>query len=290
VLNIECNRRRSNILSIRCTLGPLTNSLRDLALFQKAVLDQEPWEEETSLVPIPWRRVLHAPDFVVGVMWNDGVAQTHPPVRRALEYAVPKLKVAGIKVVEWEPYKHQEMGRITQALLFPDGGASIREALEASGEPIMPLSKFALHYATTMNVAENWTLNVKRDEFRDTYQQLMRERRVDVILCPTYVGAAAEHGTAHYWLYTSIWNLLDQPSVVFPSGLTVNPVADPVNENFTPLNEIDGAEQMKYTPERFKDAPLAYQLVTLPIFPSYIYLGLTFDRLGNVSRTKSFWL
>jgi Asp-tRNA(Asn)/Glu-tRNA(Gln) amidotransferase A subunit family amidase len=240
--------------------------LRDLDLFQKAVLDQEPWDEETSLVPIPWRTA-GTKDFVVGIMWNDGVAQTHPPMQRALEYGVRKLKQAGVKVVDWEPFEHARGGKITQALLFPDGGKSIRDALEASGEPIMPLSKFALNYAKEMDVAENWELNVERDKFRDKYHQLMEERGVHFILCPTFVGPAAEHGTAHYWLYTSIWNLLDQPGVVFPSGLTVDPEVDLANGKFHSLNEIDAVEQSKYSLEKFRDAPLAYQLVNhLPPF------------------------
>ncbi|TVY81435.1 putative amidase [Lachnellula suecica] len=246
--------------SIRCTLGPLTNSLRDIDLFQKSVLDQEPWEEETSLVPIPWRTT-ERKDFVVGIMWNDGVAQTHPPMRRILDYGVNKLKEAGVKVVDWEPFEHARGGKITQALLFPDGGKSIRKALEASGEPIMPLSKFALNYAKEMNIAENWELNVERDKFRDQYHILMKERGVDFILCPTFVGAAPEHGTAHYWLYTSIWNLLDLPAVVFPSGFGVDPEINAVDGNFRPMNDIDKAEQMKYVPGKFRDAPLAYQLI-----------------------------
>lgn len=234
--------------------------MRDLDLFQKAVLDQEPWEEETSLVPVPWRDVTLRDDFVVGVMWNDGVAQLHPPLRHAFEYGVQKLKAAGVKVVDWEAFEHQRGGKTTQALLFPDGGDCIREALEASGEPIHPLSEFALNYAKSMDVKENWELNVRRDEFRDKYQSLMKERGVDFILCPTYVGGAAEHGTAHYWLYTSIWNLADQPAIVFPSGLKVER-NDAVDGDFKPLNEIDLTEQNKYTPEKFLGAPLAYQLV-----------------------------
>lgn len=197
---------------------------------------------------------------MVGVMWNDGVAQLHPPLRRAFEHGVQKLKAAGIEVVDWKPFDHGRGGKITQALLFPDGGACIREALEASGEPIHPLSEFALHYAKSMDVKENWELNVQRDEFRDKYQSLMRERGVDFILCPTFVGVAPEHGTAHYWLYTSIWNLADLPGVVFPSGLKVE-TSDVADANFHPLNDIDLAEQSKYTPDKFIGAPLAYQLV-----------------------------
>ncbi len=130
-------------------------------------------------------------------MWDDGVAQVYPPIRRALKYAVQKLKAGGIRVKDWEPYQHARGGEVTQALLFPDGDTSIREALEASGEPIHPLSEFALHYAKNMDIAENWRLNVERDAFRDKYQALMKERGVDFILCPTYIGPAAEHVTAH---------------------------------------------------------------------------------------------
>lgn len=254
------DRRLTSTSRIRCTLGPLTNSLRDIDLFQQAVLNQEPWEEETSLVPIHWRELQPKTDFVVGVMWHDGVAQLHPPLRRAFKFGVQKLVAAGIKVVDWEPYEHKRAGEVTQALLFPDGGECIREALEESGEPIHTLSEFALHYAQRMNVKENWDLNVERNGFRDKYQALMKERGVNFILCPTYVGAAAEHGTAHYWLYTSIWNLLDQPAIVFPSGLKVEEM-DLAVANFRPLNEIDGIEQSKYTPEKFAGAPLAFQLV-----------------------------
>lgn len=60
--------------SIRCVISPLANSMVDIDLFQKAVLDQEPWDEETSLVPLPWKKVdpLQADQITVGVIWDDG--------------------------------------------------------------------------------------------------------------------------------------------------------------------------------------------------------------------------
>jgi Asp-tRNA(Asn)/Glu-tRNA(Gln) amidotransferase A subunit family amidase len=54
-------------------VGPLAaNSLEDLDLFQRVVIDSEPWDVETSLVPIPWRRVSQHKGFTVGIMWDDG--------------------------------------------------------------------------------------------------------------------------------------------------------------------------------------------------------------------------
>jgi Asp-tRNA(Asn)/Glu-tRNA(Gln) amidotransferase A subunit family amidase len=59
--------------SIRCVVGPLAaQSVEDLDLFQRAVIDQEPWDTETSLVPIPWKRVQPNKDITVAIMWDDG--------------------------------------------------------------------------------------------------------------------------------------------------------------------------------------------------------------------------
>jgi len=58
--------------SIRCVIGPLTRSLDDVELLMKTALDQEPWEAELSLVPLPWRTVKKSKTITVGVMWSDG--------------------------------------------------------------------------------------------------------------------------------------------------------------------------------------------------------------------------
>lgn len=60
--------------SIRAVISPLANSASDLDLFQKALLDQEPWEEEVSLVPMPWKRIapLRAQQLSIGVILDDG--------------------------------------------------------------------------------------------------------------------------------------------------------------------------------------------------------------------------
>lgn len=73
----------------------------------------------------------------------------------------------------------------------------------------------------------------------------MRERGVDVILCPTYVGVAAELGTAQYWNYTAIWNILDQPAVVFPTGLRADPAVDVAEADYKPRSAVEEREFKK---------------------------------------------
>ncbi|KAJ0348387.1 hypothetical protein KNSL1_005652 [Colletotrichum chrysophilum] len=242
----------------------VTNSIADLDLFQKVIIDQEPWEEETQLVPLPWKRrePYKTGDFTIGVIWDDGMAHPHPPVTRALKHAVAKLKDAGIKVVDYEPYNHKEGAEIIQTLYFPDAAATQRELLKKGGEPVAFLTEWAFAYSKPepLSIRENWELNVRRDNFRDAYHKSMKDRGVDFILCPAYVGPPARLGEAQYWHYTTIWNILDQPSVIFPTGIHVDPAIDVVEEDYNPRSAEDEREYKKYTPEDFKDAPIALQL------------------------------
>lgn len=112
--------------TIHGVVGPLaSSSIEDLELFQRAVLEHEPWDIETSLVPVPWKTVAPTRDMTVAIMWDDGCVmiqaynccqcanpfpscvRPHPPITRALRLAKEKLVAAGVKVVDWEPYKHQ---------------------------------------------------------------------------------------------------------------------------------------------------------------------------------------
>jgi hypothetical protein len=60
--------------SILGVIGPLASqSIEDLDLFQRVVLDQEPWDIETSLVPVPWKKVSPpTKDINIAIMWDDG--------------------------------------------------------------------------------------------------------------------------------------------------------------------------------------------------------------------------
>ncbi|KAF5643646.1 general amidase [Fusarium sp. NRRL 25303] len=250
--------------SIRCVISPLANTAEDLGLFQKAVLDQEPWEIETSLVPQPWKHAssLKPGSFTIGVMWEDGLVRPHPPVIRALRYAVEKLRTAGITVLDFEPYNHQEGMDTVSRLYFPECAVTQKELLEKGGEPIAPLSDYIFNFSPPrpLTIQENWAFNVKRDTLREQYHKIMKDRGVDFILCPAYVGPAAKLGDGHYIPYTAIWNLLDQPAVAFPTGLKVE-LTDTPYSDFKPRSAEEEREYNKYSPEEYAEAPLALQIV-----------------------------
>ncbi|KAJ5929614.1 hypothetical protein N7454_006564 [Penicillium verhagenii] len=253
--------------TIHGVIGPLSSSsLEDLELFQKTVLDQEPWDVETSLVPVPWKSVTPTRDMTVAIMWDDGCVRPHPPIVRALKLAKEKLVAAGIKVVDWEPYKHDQGWKIISSLYYPDSAALQRKIIGKSGEPVLPLTEWVFNFSRPVPLThpEAWELQYERDVYRDEYNAIMKSRGVDFILSPAYPGVAAVYGESHYWNYTAIWNVLDLPSVVFPSGLIVDPKLDALSEKdktYKPRNEADEREWKRYeSTERYEGAPVALQI------------------------------
>lgn len=236
-------------------VGPLSTSLEGCKLLMKAVIDQEPWLREPGLVPLPWRMgngsgFGAAKRLKVGVMWSDGVVKPHPPITRAMKEVVDKLKtVPDIEVVDWKPYKHDVAWQIIASLYFADGAREEKDALAAGGEPWRPLSHFIISenkFCRELTVPEVWTLTLQRERYRAEYAQLWNETAVDgdpetaldVILCPVAPGAAPPLNHARYWAYTSQWNLLDYPALVFPVSV-VDQEKDVVEGGYEPMNEQD---------------------------------------------------
>lgn len=70
----------------------------------------------------------------------------------------------------------------------------------------------------------------------------MKSRGVDFILCPTYPGAGVLQGGAKYWNYSAIWNILDLPAAVLPSGVRCDKTVDVRVEGFQAKGELDEEE------------------------------------------------
>ena len=113
--------------TITGTFGPMGRSVRDLELFITTVIAAKPWTVDQGCLKMPWRRdeVIWKGGKLprVGVMWDDGVVRPQPPMRKALRYAVGKIKAAGVEVVEYRPFKSVEAWDILvcQGPLLTDG-------------------------------------------------------------------------------------------------------------------------------------------------------------------------
>jgi amidase len=96
------------------------------------------------------------------------MARPHPPITRGLKHTVSKLKAAGVKVIDFQPYNHQEGWDIVKTLYFPDAAQTHLSLLAQGGEPVLELTNWAFSYAKSepISVADNWDLNVRREAFR----------------------------------------------------------------------------------------------------------------------------
>ncbi|CAK4029048.1 related to vitamin D3 hydroxylase-associated [Lecanosticta acicola] len=279
-------------------IGPLSQSLEGVKVFMKALIDQKPWLYEPSLLPFPWQA---SPDYTllrrgadgrrklrIGVLADDGIVRPHPPILRGINTLSQRLQSnPDIEVVDFPPYKHDEAWKIASTLYFADGGSEEAEAIEASGEPWRPLSKFILKEnpsVKALTVPETWEMTGERDAYREAYARYwnsintglpgpdsgvplavdaaaaVSDKMVDVILTPVGPGCAPLLDTARYWNYASQWNLLDYPALVFPTGLYCGP-EDGAEREYTPRNERDAYNYNLYEPEKYRDAPISLQLV-----------------------------
>lgn len=244
---------------IPTVLGPMCVSLSGVELFMKTVLDAQPWLQEPSLVPMPWRedvKVRPTKDkrLRFGIMRHDGVVTPHPPVSRVLnEFAARIATLENVEVVDVKPYKHDEAWAIVSSLYFTDGGRADIDLMEQSGEPMLPLTEWIIKQnpcvkTLTREELEYWL--EEREEFRLEYSDHWNktgvwdeaigrwEGCVDAFVCPVAPWVATAHGTAKYWTYTAIWNLLDYPALAFPAG-RANQEEDALEQDKRFLSQLD---------------------------------------------------
>ncbi|KAG9239809.1 fatty-acid amide hydrolase [Calycina marina] len=240
--------------SVRGVLGPLAQSRDDIDLFMKSLLDQTPWEVDCSLAPVPWRSVkATASAITVAILADDGIVAPHPPITRALGVAKQMLVAAGVKVVDWKPFEMEKVEQMTGKLLFADGAKSTRDVLDESNEPLRPLTELLLNqFSNPISVYENWGLNYEREVLKGTYHHIMQQAGIDVFLGPTYPVASDLNGTPTYVNYTAMWNLLDMPAVVFPSGLKVDGKLDLADPMYKARNDRDAEMHAKYLPKAIR--------------------------------------
>ncbi|KAJ8120795.1 hypothetical protein O1611_g10273 [Lasiodiplodia mahajangana] len=161
-------------------------------------------------------------------------------------------------------------------LYFCDGAAEEKDAIEASGEPVLPMSKWILEnpHVRLHTIPTLWQAHEERNVYRTSYAALWAKRDVDVILCPVGPGVAPKLETARYWGYTSQWNLLNYPAIVFPVGTKVgspestqeehNIKAHEYPENYEPISEADRYNYdlwKEHGVEGYAGAPVSLQLV-----------------------------
>ena len=92
--------------------------------------------------------------------------------------------------------------------------------LHTTSEPLVPsVQKLgAMLSSTPKTMGEYHVFNAKRREIAEVYARLWREEGLDAILMPPAPYTAVLHDMWVTPSYTAIWNLLDYPAFVLPTG------------------------------------------------------------------------
>lgn len=234
----SCQMGSESILSVT---GPMTRSLRLLDHVMLVIVSAKPWLVDPSLVRLKWEKP-GVKKYKIGILDFDGVVKVQPPVARAILIVKEKLeKLPNVEVVPFLPYDHAKAWEIISALYFEDGGADTRATVESTGEPLCPQTAWVIgnKNVKSLEIPELWKWNLEKQKYRKEYLSHWEALGApDAVIAPVFPGPPAKHRTAKYWGYTSQWNLLDYPAIVFPVT-KVDADLDDLDGDYTPLSEMD---------------------------------------------------
>ncbi|GAA5885685.1 hypothetical protein JCM6882_007527 [Rhodosporidiobolus microsporus] len=261
--------------SVPSTAGPLARSFSTCTHFLRTVLDAQPSNYDATALPFPFdpsaaERVKALPKLAFGVIRTDGHVTPHPPVQRAVEEAVQKLRAAGYEVIEFDISDFKGISPLLSAIFFADGGDDFAHTFAHIREPLLPSLDFPSRASTLKTVYESYQLNRQKETFQQAFlsawlstsKNTSTGRPVDALLGPTTAMTACEPGGMKWAGYTGMLNLLDLPAACMPVG-RVDPERDAVTgkEEFVPLGETDEEVREDYDPVTTAGMPISLQIV-----------------------------
>ena len=240
--------------------GPMAHSLADLRLYAESVVNASPWLKDPKCIEIPWRSVQVKAKPKIAVIWDNGMVHPTPPVTRALNETVTKLRNQGYEIVDWPSGDFEEAQNLMIRFFLADGGKSLIKIREPVGEPWMAEMQ-DYDMATDIGVHELWQLQTARTaltkRFLDRWEAI---GNLDGILGPTTPYTAPKNRQFRFVGYTGIFNILDYSSVSFPTGIYADKQKDVSPGNFKAFGELDGKTHGEYDPEVTHGLPISLQL------------------------------
>lgn len=113
--------------SIVAVAGPMARSLNSCTYFMRSVLNKNPADYDATSLPFAfdepaYERVTRDGKLSFGVMRTDHLVTTAPPISRALELAVQRVRDAGHEVIEFDTQDFKEYYALALKFFSADEG------------------------------------------------------------------------------------------------------------------------------------------------------------------------
>lgn len=268
-------------------IGPMTRDFSSLLLISKSILKEEPWNYDPICIPMPWnqeafdeaktRRKLR-----IGVLYDNKIVRPLPPVARALNEAVEKLKASGHDVIPFEPEEVEKAAfELNDAFYSVDGGEDVRRDLSKINEPEHPTVSKLFQGKESRSMYDYWQMNIQKRRIQERYferwnstaKKTENGEPIDFVLGPALASSAVPLNKARGVNYTKVYNLLNYPAIVFPAGSIDKNVDHPSTEE--PRSELERGVMDMYDPDVMHGFPVNLQLAARSYQDEKLLGGLT---------------
>ena len=275
--------------------GPLARDIDSLDTFMSIYLSQQPWKSDPAILPIPWRQDIinefsnPAKKLKIGYVTDDGVIRCQPPIVRAVEHTVTKLRAAGHEIIDWNPIArahHSQAYNLWLRAVLADGGSRFH-ALSSLTSPPEPLIQGMLVGRSENKLDTEGRMGLFDEivEFQKLYMKIWEEAGVDALIMPVTQYTALK---PKMWVqadmyvgYTSLTNLLNWTSLVVPS-IRVDRELDAVSEEWK--GYVGRTFSDRYNHGRYEELLDERQLEGMPVGVQIVTGRLEEERAVGIAR------
>ncbi|CAD0112983.1 unnamed protein product, partial [Aureobasidium uvarum] len=246
------------MVGIEVVAGPMATSSRACSFFMKTIMSAQAWRYDSSCLHLRWQGHQCSRKPRIGLVLDDGVYTPFPPVRRTIREAAQKLRDAGVDVVEIRlPHVADAVVRLSNvSLQFVQN--LIKEGNEPQVESVKRVNLAAIPKSSMQGYMD---LTAGRRKLQAAYHEFWFENELDAIMLPGAPQTATRFDEWGPINYTMLWNFLDYPATIVPTGrVRESDAAD--GGDFALYGEQDKKHYKLYdSPETYIDAPLSVQVV-----------------------------
>ncbi|KAL4909718.1 hypothetical protein BDW74DRAFT_165127 [Aspergillus multicolor] len=216
-------------ISLQAVAGPIAHSVADINTVMTHLIPKAQWFGE-DCIPGAWPSPLSSfgkkdRPITIGVLPWDGIVVPHPPIMKVLnEVAAALRRTPGVNVIDLPvPKALAKCQSIAGRLMGVDGGATMLDLLESTGETLIPWLKGRTKRGRPLLLSQLAELQAARGDLELELRRELwmhgsteHEQTVDAIIHPVAPHPVPELDRYNAVGYTSSFVLLDSPAGTVP--------------------------------------------------------------------------